>query len=87
MGLVDPLVGDQVELPDGTVVPASRLKDNAEWTLEDFEPAYDAVQMAKLLLLDANGLNQVIADHRSAACCRTSRRRSTPIPAAARRTS
>ena len=65
MGLVDPLVGDQVELPDGTVVPSSRLKDSAEWTLEDFEPAYDAVQMSKLLLLDANGLNQVIADHRS----------------------
>ncbi|WP_194410782.1 hypothetical protein [Microbacterium cremeum] len=66
MGLVDPLVGDQIELPDGTVVASSRLKDSAEWTLEDFEPAYDAVQMSKLLLLDANGLNQVIADHRSA---------------------
>ena len=68
MGLVDPLVDNKwIELPDGTVVEASWLKDTAEWTLEDFEPAYDAVQMAKLLLLDANGLNQVIADHRSAA--------------------
>ncbi len=66
MHLVDPLVGEQVELPDGTIVQSSRLKDSAEWSLENFEPAYDAVQMAKLLLLDANGLNQVISDNRSA---------------------
>lgn len=62
MGLVDPLVGDQVELPDGTVVPSSRLNDDAEWTLDDFETAYDSVQMSKLLLLDGDGLNEVIAD-------------------------
>ena len=65
MHLVDPLVGTQVEMPDGTLVPSSRLKDSAQWDLESFEPAYDAVQMAKMLLLDANGLNQVISDHRS----------------------
>jgi len=67
MHLVDPLVDDnEIELPDGTVVDASRLADTSQWNLENFEPAYDAVQMAKLLLLDANGLNQVIDDHRSA---------------------
>ncbi|WP_137846397.1 hypothetical protein [Microbacterium sp. 2FI] len=66
MGLHDPLEGDRnIELPDGTIVEASILKDSAQWDLENFEPAYDAVQTSKLLLLDANGLNQVIADNAS----------------------
>ncbi len=63
MGLVDPTEPEQIEMPDHTFVESSRLKDNAEWTLEDFEVAHNAVTMSKLLLLDADQLNQVVADH------------------------
>lgn len=60
MGLLDPVISEEVELPGGDTVPSVRLKDEAEWTYEDFEPAYDAVVMSKLLLLDGAQLNQVI---------------------------
>ncbi len=60
MGLEDPVIAEEVELPGGQTQPSVRLKDDAEWTYEDFEPAYDAVVMSKLLLLDGAQLNQVI---------------------------
>ena len=63
MNLVDPLVGEIIEDPDGNLVESSRLKDDAEWTLDDFEVAHNAVVTSKLLLLDADQLNQVIADN------------------------
>jgi hypothetical protein len=62
MGLVDPLVGDWVQLPEGNFVLSSRLKDDAEWKLEDFEVAYNSVLLSKLLLLDGAQLNEVISD-------------------------
>jgi hypothetical protein len=63
MGLDDPLETDNsVELPDGTVVQATKLKDDAEWSLDDFDVAFNAVQLSKMVLLDGDALNDVIKD-------------------------
>jgi hypothetical protein len=63
MGLgPSPLVVDNdVELPNGQVVSATRLADWAEWTYEDFDVAANAVQLSKMVLLDGETLNDVIA--------------------------
>lgn len=63
MGLEDPLVADnEVELPDGTVVQATKLKDDAEWDVDDFDVAFNAIQLSKMVLVDGDALNAIIKD-------------------------
>ena len=63
MGLEDPLVEDnEVELPDGSVIQATKLKDDAEWSVDDFDVAFNAIQLSKMVLVDGAALNGIIKD-------------------------
>ena len=63
MGLEDPLDPDNdVELPDGTIVQATKLKDTAEWDVEEFAVGFNAIQLSKLVLVDGDTVNDVIKD-------------------------
>ena len=50
----------QIRIPGLGVVSATGLADDAVWSTTEFEPYLNTVAQAKLLLLDAAGLNDVI---------------------------
>lgn len=50
----------QVKIPGVGWVSSTGLADDAVWSATEFEPYVNTVQQAKLLLLDAGGLNDVI---------------------------
>ena len=52
----------QVKLPGVGTVPSTGLKDSAVFDAEEFAAYRNAVQTAKLLLLDGNGLNAALGD-------------------------
>ncbi len=52
----------QVKLPGVGTVPSTGLKDSAVFDAEQFAAYRNAVQTAKLLLLDGNGLNAALGD-------------------------
>jgi hypothetical protein len=63
MGLpADHHVPGIVTLPGGQQVQATRLKDDAVFNPNTFAPYKNTIQLSKLLLLDAAGLNAVIKD-------------------------
>jgi hypothetical protein len=63
MGLpADHHVPGIVTLPGGQQVQATRLKDDAVFNPDTFAPYKNTIQLGKLLLLDAGGLNAVVKD-------------------------
>ena len=52
----------QVKLPGVGTVPSTGLKDDAVFDAEEFAAYRNAVQTAKLLLLDGDGLNAALGD-------------------------
>ena len=68
----------QVKLPGVGTVPSTGLKDSAVFNAEEFAAYRNAVQTAKLLLLDGNGLNAALGDILKAKG--TSRAASRPTP-------